>query len=70
MIKKSKIVGVMLLASVAFISCKKNKCAECHYDKDGQEVELGNYCGDDIEDIEASGHNEDGVNYTVHCGEH
>jgi|LakMenEpi03Aug12_release.lakeMendotaPanAssembly.Ray.scaffolds.fasta_scaffold4026163_1 hypothetical protein len=51
-------------------SCNKNKCAQCHYDNNGAEVELGEFCGDDIENLEKNGHTVDGVNYPAHCGEH
>lgn len=66
--KKVTIIGTLLLATLSF-SCKKNDCKECHYDKDGGEVELGEKCGDDIETLEKDGYTEGGVNYTVHCGE-
>ena len=66
--KKATIIGTLLLATLSF-SCKKNDCKECHYDKDGGEIELGEKCGDDIETLEKDGYTEGGVNYTVHCGE-
>tara|TARA_B100001758_G_C18033937_1_gene414536 strand:- start:271 stop:480 length:210 start_codon:yes stop_codon:yes gene_type:complete len=61
--------ATLLIASVA---CNKEECYECHYDgPNGAEVELeGEYCGDAAHDIEESGYDVDGVNYTVHCGEH
>ncbi len=72
--KKSTIMKtgvVVLFATFALASCKKNKCYECHYDKDGGEVELGEYCGDDAENLEANGYNHsDGNTYEAHCGEH
>lgn len=69
--KVTLILGLVFVSSLAFVSCKKNECAECHYDKDGAEVEIGEYCGDDIENIEKSGYADtDGTVYTVHCGEH
>ncbi len=62
---------IILLAAVtvSFVACKKDECKECHYDKDGGEVELGEKCGDDIETLEKDGYTKDGVTYTVHCGE-
>lgn len=66
--KKTIIITALLLAGLTF-SCKKNDCKECHYDKDGGEIELGEKCGDDIETLEADGYTENGVTYTVHCGE-
>lgn len=58
------------LAIVAFgFSCKKDECKECHYDGPSGEVDLGEKCGDDITNLEANGHTENGTTYTVHCGE-
>ena len=60
--------ATLLIASVA---CNKEECYECHYDgPNGQEVEIGEYCGDAAQDIETSGYTVDSVNYVVHCGEH
>jgi hypothetical protein len=55
---------------VTLVSCNKNKCAQCHYDNNGAEVELGEFCGDDIKNLENNGHTVNGVNYPAHCGEH
>ena len=54
------------------LSCKKNKCAECHYDAPAGEVEMGTYCGDELSDLEELGTFTDtlGNTYEVHCGEH
>lgn len=69
--KKSKLMIVgMGVVALAFTACKKEECHECHYDKDGQEIELGEKCGDDLEAIEASGYNDGGTVYEVHCHEH
>lgn len=68
--KKSSLfiaAGFIILASV---SCKKDECHECHYEKNDVEVELGERCGDDLKNIEASGFNDGGVVYEVHCHEH
>ncbi len=60
--------ATLLIASVA---CNKEECYECHYDgPNGEEVEIGEYCGDDAQNIETAGYDVDGVNYDVHCGEH
>tara|TARA_Y100001978_G_scaffold149267_1_gene134307 strand:+ start:236 stop:442 length:207 start_codon:yes stop_codon:yes gene_type:complete len=60
--------ATLLIASVA---CNKEECYECHYDgPNGEEVEIGEYCGDAAQDIETAGYDVDGVNYDVHCGEH
>ncbi|MFM7235091.1 MAG: hypothetical protein ACKOZM_10945 [Flavobacteriales bacterium] len=51
-------------------SCKE-KCHECHYDLNGAEIEIGEYCGDELEAIEASGYvAADTITYEVHCHEH
>ena len=55
---------------MAFTSCKKDECHECHYDGPNGEVELGEKCGSELEDLEANGYNEGGTNYVVHCHEH
>ncbi|MCG8573840.1 MAG: hypothetical protein MI810_03055 [Flavobacteriales bacterium] len=65
---------VILIASaftaltVSVSSCKK--CQECHYDGPAGEVEIGEYCGDDLTEVEANGHTVDGTTYDVHCEEH
>lgn len=69
--KLTLIIGASLFL-FSLNSCKKaEECHECHYDKDGGEVELGEKCGDELEDLEANGFTDtDGTNYTVHCHEH
>jgi len=52
------------------VSCKRDHCHECHYDLNGAEVEIGEYCGDELEVIEAEGYRVDTVTYEVHCHEH
>lgn len=52
-------------------SCNKNKCHDCHYDKAGAEIEMGEYCGDELKQLEALGTFTDSTGtYTVHCHEH
>lgn len=63
---KLLVVGIFILGVT---SCQKDECAECHYDGPNGEVELGQKCNDEIEDLEKSGYTKDGQNYTVHCGE-
>ncbi|MBT6030031.1 MAG: hypothetical protein HOH13_06975, partial [Crocinitomicaceae bacterium] len=49
----------------------KSECHDCHYDDAaGAEVELGEYCDDELEAIEASGYNDNGTIRTVHCHGH
>ena len=60
--------ATLLIASVA---CNKDECYECHYDGPNGEVELGEYCGQEAEDMENMGYiDADGQQYVVHCGEH
>tara|TARA_B100000963_G_C22528682_1_gene626544 strand:+ start:863 stop:1099 length:237 start_codon:yes stop_codon:yes gene_type:complete len=72
-IKKTimKKVAIFLGAVAVFGFSACNKCHECHYDGANGEVELGEYCGDEAEDLEASGYADPstGTVYTVHCGE-
>lgn len=73
---KKNLVAIMLVAfafGMSFTSCKKKEqCAECHYDDaNGDEIEMGKYCGDELEKIESEGKTTvGGVEYVVHCGEH
>lgn len=64
---------VLLLFSVVavfgFTSCEE--CHECHYDMNGSEIELGEFCDDELEEIEKAGFTDtDGTVYEVHCHEH
>ena len=84
---------VCLLSSLMFISCEKDDhddCHECHIslmDMDGSEHEheIGEFCGDDLSDVESNGFtvttafSHKGVTYEVghffeasevHCEEH
>ncbi len=68
-----KKVGFLVVYSALFLglnSCSKD-CHECHYeDANDVEVELGEKCDDDLENLEADGYTVDGVTYEVHCHEH
>jgi hypothetical protein len=68
--KKSIFLAAMLVLIVGTSACKKNKCAECHYEQGATQVDIGEYCGDDLKNIEASGYIVDSILYEVHCGEH
>lgn len=70
--KKGKMILVAAIALIAFGTASCKKCSECHYDKAGAEVELGEYCDDDLENIEKDGfHDHDAdTTYEVHCHEH
>ena len=68
--KTGKTLLIALFGIFLIVSCKKNQCADCHYDgANGTEVELGDYCGDDLENIEADGYSDGTTMYEVHCGE-
>lgn len=63
--------GLALCFLVTSSSCGKNKCHECHYDKAGLTIDMGEYCGDDLKQLEALGTYTDSTGtYTVHCEEH
>ncbi len=72
--KLTLIIGASLFL-FSLNSCKKKECHECHYEKmvngTETEVELGEKCGDELEDLEANGFTDtDGTKYEVHCHEH
>ena len=73
--KKTIVLGMALFSLLA-ITTSCEKCAECHYDgqdASGQEieVELGEQCGDNLSDLEASGYQlNDSINVEVHCHGH
>ena len=61
--------GVLFITLIT--SCNTSECHECHYeDENDQEVELGEYCDDELEAIEANGYNLNDTTYEVHCHEH
>ena len=60
--------SAMLLFSFFFSSCKKNHCANCHYDKAGAEIEIGEKCGSEIESLELNGYSDSTGTYVVYCG--
>jgi hypothetical protein len=68
--------SIFIFGSVVFLaatmqSCTKNKCHECHYDDaSGNEVEIGEKCGDELETLEANGYTDSTGNYVVHCHGH
>lgn len=68
--KMKRSVFVLSLMAMTAISCAKNKCHDCHYDKNGAEVALGEKCGDELESLEADGYTDTTGTYTVHCHEH
>jgi hypothetical protein len=66
---KNTLYLFMIALAISAVSCKK-KCHECHYDSNGAIVEIGEYCGDDLAAIEASGFVVADSTYEVHCEEH
>ncbi len=66
--------GALFLMSLN--ACKgKEECHGCHYEKmvNGAEteVELGQKCGSELEELEQDGFTDsDGTKYEVHCHEH
>lgn len=66
--KSRLIFSGLLLAGLSLTSCKK--CSECHYDGPNSQVEIGEFCGDELEQIESSGTEVNGVKYEVHCHGH
>lgn len=64
--------SVMAVAvTLVIYSCKRDECQECHYDKAGAEVEMGEFCGEALENLEAQGTYTDSTGtYEVHCHGH
>lgn len=68
---KSHVALIILTGVFALSACKKTECHDCHYeDTSGAEVELGEKCDDELEQLEAGGIVVDGIQYEVHCHEH
>ena len=71
---KKVVLGIIAISFIGLTSCKK--CSECHYeavDSSGAEVEmeLGEFCDEDLEALEANGYQlNDSVNVEVHCHGH
>ncbi|AEA45374.1 hypothetical protein [Fluviicola taffensis] len=67
--KATLLVGIALFLGA--VSCKKKECHDCHYENvQNEEVELGNKCGDDLENLEKNGYSDGTQTYEVHCHEH
>jgi hypothetical protein len=64
--------SVMAVAITLFIySCKRDECHDCHYDKAGTQVEMGEFCGEALENLETQGTYTDSTGtYEVHCHGH
>ena len=67
---KITLIAISMLSISILTSCKK--CAECHYDANSTEVELGEFCAEDLESIEKNGYYDSNTDslYEVHCHEH
>ncbi|TNE53405.1 MAG: hypothetical protein EP338_12790 [Bacteroidetes bacterium] len=71
--KNLKYFGIILISGMFILSsCKKDECHECHYDgANGEEIELGTKCNDELEDLEANGTTDsEGIHHEVHCHGH
>jgi hypothetical protein len=69
--KTIKITLVALVAGVAFVSCNKEECSDCHYDLNSTEtVELGEKCGDELSTLESNGIAVGDTLYEVHYHGH
>lgn len=68
--KKSSLILVGFLGILGITSC--DKCQDCHYDTGTTSVEIGELCGDDLEDAEHLGYYDNMTHtlYEVHCEEH
>lgn len=63
--------AIAIAFASAIYSCKRDSCHECHYDDaDGNEVPLGEKCGDELETLEANGYSDTTGNHVVHCHGH
>lgn len=65
-------IGILGFSILTILSaCKKNECHECHYENaQNEEIELGTYCGKDLENIEKNGISNSEGTFEVHCHEH
>jgi hypothetical protein len=64
-------ISLVLAFTIVMVSCKRNQCHECHYDDaTGNEVPLGEKCGDELENLEANGYADTTGSYVVHCHGH
>jgi hypothetical protein len=62
---------LLLTFSISLITLSScNKCHDCHWDNNGTEVEIGELCGDELEDAEANGYTVGDTVVTIHCEEH
>ena len=90
--KRNLLIAGTLCIALAFTSCSKDEkveCHECHIAFDGPngeiEVEIGEFCGTALEDVEAPGYSYDltedyisadgdtvpaGAYSEIHCEEH
>jgi hypothetical protein len=68
--KKSMKVILPVAFGMMLFTTSCNKCEECHYDGPDGEVEIGEICGDELEDREQNGYAVNDTIYEVHCHEH
>ena len=68
--KIKMILPMAVVALFTMTSCEHG-CHECHYeDANNKEVELGEKCDEELEELEENGITVNNVNYEVHCHEH
>jgi hypothetical protein len=70
--KNKNLFNLLAVSAItaSIVSCKKEECHECHYDKGTEKIELGEKCGKDLERLEADGYTDATGTYTAHCHEH
>ncbi|MEX1192847.1 MAG: hypothetical protein WEA99_12805 [Brumimicrobium sp.] len=69
--KKSVKLLIVPMFGLLFFATSCKKCEECHYDgSDGDEVEMGELCDDELEEREQHGIVVGDTTYEVHCHEH
>jgi hypothetical protein len=61
---------MLMSVLISTTACKKKECHECHYDKNGTQVEIGEKCGDELESLESNGYVDQTGTYPVHCHSH
>ncbi|MFT4600123.1 MAG: hypothetical protein ACI857_000293 [Arenicella sp.] len=65
-----KKVGILAIIAIGFAVQSCNKCQDCHYDMNGEEVEIGELCDEELENAEANGYSLQDTVVTIHCEEH
>ena len=67
--KTTSTIFTLALLAISFNSCKK--CHECHYeDASDNKIEIGEYCDDQLTEVESNGYSVNDTTYEVHCHDH